>query len=42
MLKHVLDGRGPLVPLLGKLGPHVLDVGPCESMLGGSVRTFGV
>ncbi len=37
MLRHILDGRGPLVPLLGELGPHVLVVGPCGSMLGGSV-----
>ncbi len=41
MSKRILDGRGPLVPLLGEFGPHVLVVGPCGSMFGGSVRTFG-
>ncbi len=42
MLKRILDGRGPLVPLLGELGPLVLVVGPCGSMLGGLVHTFRV
>ncbi len=36
MLKRILDGRGPLGPLLGELGPHVLVVGPCGSMFDGS------
>ncbi len=27
MLTHILDGQGPLVSLLGELGPHVLVVG---------------
>ncbi len=40
MLKRILDGRGPWVPQLDELGPHVLVVGLCGSMLGGSVRTF--
>ncbi len=41
MLKRILDGQGPWVPMLNELGPHVLVVGPCGSMPGGSVRTFG-
>ncbi len=41
MLKRKLDGRGLWVPLLDELGPHVLVVGPCGSMLGGLVHTFG-
>ncbi len=42
MVKRIRDGRGPSIPLLGELGPHVLDVGPCGSMLEGVVHTFGV
>ncbi len=42
MVRHILDGRGPLVPPLGELGPHVLVVSSCGSMLGGIVCTFGV
>ncbi len=34
MLTCILDGRGPWVPLLDELGPHVLVVGPYGSMLG--------
>ncbi len=41
MLTRILDGRGPWVPLLDELGPHVLAVGPYGSMLVGLVRTFG-
>ncbi len=41
MLIRLLDGRGPWVPLLDELGPHVSVVGPYASMLGQLVRTFG-
>ncbi len=41
MLTRILDGRGPWVPLLDELGPHVSVVGPYGSMLGDLVRTFG-
>ncbi len=42
MVRCILDGRDPLVPLLGELGPHVLVVGTCGNMLEGLVHTFGV
>ncbi len=41
VLKRILDGRVPWVPLIDELGTHVLVVGLCGSILGGSVGTFG-
>ncbi len=41
MLTRILAGRGPWVPLLDELGPHVSVVGPYGSMLGDLVRIFG-
>ncbi len=33
MVKRIRDRRGPSIPPLGELGPHVLVVGQCGSML---------
>ncbi len=41
-VKRIRDGRGPSIPPLGELEPHVLVVGPCGSMLEDLVHTFGV